>query len=268
MKKILSLLLALALVLGTVGCQAANYIPDEIITSIAETTEVTETVTIPVETDTSETTEAPTEKPEPKPTEPKPTEPKPTEPEPTESQATEPESTEPSQSSSEPTIPEQPPLEPPETQPVIEPETESATQPTPKPEIEPTTQPTEPEPTTKPSTQKRYTGKEEVAQYIDQYGRLPDNFITKSQAKALGWKSGRRLDDYAPGKCIGGDRFYNKEGLLPSGHTYYECDIDTLGKTARGAKRIVFSKDGLIYYTSDHYESFYQYLGPNQWKKI
>jgi guanyl-specific ribonuclease Sa len=58
--------------------------------------------------------------------------------------------------------------------------------------------------------------------------------------------------------CIGGNTFGNREGLLPSkkGRTYTECDIDTLGAKARGIKRIVFSNDGLIYYTDDHYESF------------
>ena len=63
---------------------------------------------------------------------------------------------------------------------------------------------------------------------------------------------------YAPGKCIGGSRFGNYEGLLPEadGRTYTECDIDTLGADSRGAKRIVFSNDGLIYYTEDHYETF------------
>ncbi len=250
MKKILSILLVLALLFGLAGCRASNFFPEE----TTETTGVTETTALPEETNSTDATTAPTEKPDPKPTEPKPTEPAPTQPRPTQpTEATEGE-TQPEQ-----TRPTQPPQEE-----DIFPETEPTTLPT-EPETEP---PTEPEPTTKPSTQKSYTGKEEVAQYIDQYGRMPSNFITKSQAKALGWKSGRRLEDYAPGKCIGGDRFYNKEGLLPSGHTYYECDIDTLGKTARGAKRIVFSKDGLIYYTGDHYESFYQYLGPNQWKKI
>lgn len=56
---------------------------------------------------------------------------------------------------------------------------------------------------------------------------------------------------------IGGDRFGNREGLLPTakGRKYYECDIDFDG-TYRGAKRIVYSNDGLIYYTEDHYESF------------
>lgn len=102
-----------------------------------------------------------------------------------------------------------------------------------------------------------YTSKEDVALYIHLYGCLPSNFITKSEARKLGWKSGS-VEKYAPGKCIGGDRFGNYEGLLPkaTGRTYYECDIDTLGGKSRGAKRIVFSNDGLVYYTSDHYASF------------
>ena len=102
-----------------------------------------------------------------------------------------------------------------------------------------------------------FTSKEEVALYIHTYGRLPDNFITKKEAQALGWPGGS-LEPYAPGKCIGGSRFGNYEGMLPEkeGRTYTECDIDTLGAESRGAKRIVFSNDGLIYYTGDHYESF------------
>ena len=102
-----------------------------------------------------------------------------------------------------------------------------------------------------------YTTKEDVALYIHLYGHLPSNFITKSQAEKLGWNGGG-LEDVAPGKCIGGDKFGNYERLLPDapGRTWKECDIDTLGKNSRGAKRIVFSNDGLIYYTDDHYESF------------
>ena len=102
-----------------------------------------------------------------------------------------------------------------------------------------------------------YTSKDDVALYIHTYGRLPGNFISKKEAQALGW-SGGSLEPYAPGKCIGGSRFGNYEGLLPEkeGRTYTECDIDTLGAESRGAKRIVFSNDGLIYYTGDHYESF------------
>ncbi len=102
-----------------------------------------------------------------------------------------------------------------------------------------------------------YTAKDDVALYLHTYGRLPDNFITKDEARALGW-SGSGLDGYAYGKCIGGDQFGNYEGLLPekSGRLYYECDIDTLHGDDRGAKRVVYSSDGLIYYTGDHYESF------------
>lgn len=102
-----------------------------------------------------------------------------------------------------------------------------------------------------------YTTKDDVALYIHTYGHLPDNFITKKDAQALGWPSGS-LEPYALGKCIGGSRFGNYEGLLPEadGRTYTECDIDTLGADSRGAKRIVFSNNGLIYYTEDHYKSF------------
>ena len=102
-----------------------------------------------------------------------------------------------------------------------------------------------------------YTSKEDVALYIHTYRKLPQNFITKNEARDLGWQGGG-LEDYAPGKCIGGEYFGNFEGLLPEkdGREYTECDIDTLGKSSRGAKRIVFSNDGLIYYTDDHYESF------------
>lgn len=102
-----------------------------------------------------------------------------------------------------------------------------------------------------------YTSKEDVALYIHTYGKLPQNFIKKNEAKKLGWEGGS-LEPYAPGRSIGGDRFGNYEGLLPEaeGRRYTECDIDTMGRSSRGAKRIVFSNDGLIYYTGDHYKSF------------
>ena len=102
-----------------------------------------------------------------------------------------------------------------------------------------------------------YTTAEDVALYLHTYDELPPNFITKKAAKALGWPGGS-LEEYAPGKCIGGDRFGNYDGLLPEkeGRSYKECDIDTLGAEKRGAKRLVWSNDGLIYYTDDHYETF------------
>ena len=102
-----------------------------------------------------------------------------------------------------------------------------------------------------------YTSKEDVALYIYTYGCLPKNFMTKNEARDGGWEGGS-LEPYFPGMCIGGDYFGNREGLLPDakGRKWTECDIDTLGAKSRGAKRIVFSNDGLIYYTGDHYESF------------
>ncbi len=100
-----------------------------------------------------------------------------------------------------------------------------------------------------------YSSKDDVALYIHTYGHLPHNFITKNEARELGWEGGS-VEDYAPGYSIGGDRFGNYEGVLPEGKKYTECDIDTLGRSSRGAKRIVFSNDGCIYYTDDHYETF------------
>ena len=98
---------------------------------------------------------------------------------------------------------------------------------------------------------------ESVSLYLQTYGKLPDNFITKDEARELGWEGGS-VEEFAPGYAIGGDNFGNREGLLPvaEGRQYYECDIDTDGQDSRGAKRIVYSNDGLIYYTDDHYESF------------
>ena len=98
-----------------------------------------------------------------------------------------------------------------------------------------------------------------VVLYLDLYGELPPNFITKAEARELGWNGGS-VDDYFEGGAIGGDFFGNYEGLLPKakGRTYHECDIDTASANGRGAKRVVFSSDGLYFYTSDHYESFSQ----------
>lgn len=102
-----------------------------------------------------------------------------------------------------------------------------------------------------------YYSKEDVSLYLYTYGHLPENFITKNEARDLGWEGGS-VERYAPGCAIGGDKFGNREGILPkaNGRVYYECDIDTDGAGSRGAKRIVFSNDGLIYYTDDHYETF------------
>ena len=102
-----------------------------------------------------------------------------------------------------------------------------------------------------------YDDKDGVALYLHLFGELPPHFITKKEAQKLGWTSGE-VEYYRSGAAIGGDYFGNYEGLLPKkkGRQYYECDIGTVGKKSRGAQRIIFSSDGLIYYTDDHYESF------------
>ena len=101
-----------------------------------------------------------------------------------------------------------------------------------------------------------YTSKEDVSLYIITYHRLPDNFITKDEAESLGWDNDKgNLWEVTDKKSIGGDRFYNREGLLPDGTTYYECDIDYDGGY-RNAKRIVYSSNWAVYYTDDHYDSF------------
>lgn len=99
-----------------------------------------------------------------------------------------------------------------------------------------------------------------IADYIFEHGELPGNFITKKEAEALGWDSGENyVSDVAPGKSIGGDHFGNYEELLPvkDGRSWTEADANYVSGP-RGAERIVFSNDGLVYYTDDHYESFTQ----------
>ncbi len=105
-----------------------------------------------------------------------------------------------------------------------------------------------------------YITRDEVALYLHLYGRLPDNYITKKEAQNLGWDSKKgNLDQVAPGMSIGGSHFGNYEGLLPEkkGRKYYECDLEYEGGY-RGAKRLIYSNDGLIFYTEDHYQTFEQ----------
>lgn len=110
-----------------------------------------------------------------------------------------------------------------------------------------------------------YTSKDEVALYIHTYGHLPENYITKDEAYDLGWKSEGTLDEVAPGMSIGGDYYGNYEGVLPDelGREYHECDIDYESGNRNG-KRIVYSNDGNIYYTGDHYNSFEHLYGDDE----
>lgn len=105
-----------------------------------------------------------------------------------------------------------------------------------------------------------YTSKDDVALYIHTYGKLPVNYITKAQAQEMGWDPEKgNLSDVLPGMCIGGSVFGNYEGNLPRASTrrYFECDIDYDGGY-RGPKRLIYSNDGLVFYTEDHYKTFEQ----------
>ena len=104
------------------------------------------------------------------------------------------------------------------------------------------------------------TDPQQIVNYLDVYGELPENFITKNEAKDLGWDSRYNyVGEVAPGMSIGGDRFGNYDGQLPNkkGRKWYECDANYRGKK-RGAERVIFSSDGLYYYTNDHYQTFTQ----------
>ena len=105
-----------------------------------------------------------------------------------------------------------------------------------------------------------YTSRDEVALYLQTYGKLPKNFISKKDAEEQGFRFGEGdFGEAFPGMSVGGSRFGNYEGQLPekAGRRYYECDIDYQGGR-RNAKRLVYSNDGLIFYTDDHYKSFTQ----------
>lgn len=115
-----------------------------------------------------------------------------------------------------------------------------------------------PEPTLEIEKDGSYTTKEDVSLYLITYGKLPKNFVTKKEAREMGWKAGKgNLQKVCKGCSIGGDVFTNSQKVLPrkKGRVYYECDINYYGGY-RGKERLIFSNDGLIYYTDDHYRSF------------
>ncbi len=137
---------------------------------------------------------------------------------------------------------------------------EQKDQATPAPELK-----TEPQgPTATPVPDGPITDVQSIADYLFANGCLPENFMTKKEAQALGWPGGD-LHRYAPGMCIGGDYFGNYEGVLPTKDengrkiTYHECDVNYHGGS-RGADRIVFSSNGHVYYTADHYNTFTEIL--------
>lgn len=102
-----------------------------------------------------------------------------------------------------------------------------------------------------------YYSADEVALYLHAFRVLPINYVTKAFAQSNGWDAGKDLWYYVYGCAIGGDYFGNYEETLPKkyGRKWFECDVNFYGGH-RGEERLVFSSDGLIYYTEDHYENF------------
>ncbi len=101
--------------------------------------------------------------------------------------------------------------------------------------------------------------------HVHETGRLPDCYLTKRDAEERGWRPGSDLWRVAPGAAIGGDRFGNREGLLPERNRYVEADLDYTGGR-RGAARLIFARDTkgrwLLWVTNDHYRTFQEVPPP------
>ena len=100
------------------------------------------------------------------------------------------------------------------------------------------------------------TEENRVIANVKEHHELPDYYITKGEARNQGWEVSKgNLCDVLPGKAIGGDRFSNREKTLPKGDSYFEADVNySCGR--RNADRIVFTKNGDVYLTKNHYKTF------------
>ena len=133
---------------------------------------------------------------------------------------------------------------------------------TPTPAQKPTATPV-PGPTATPGPME---AAQELADYIFEHGELPENFVTKRQARDMGWQKNYRYPgDISPGLTIGGDYFGNYQQKLPDvkGRKYYEADCFYHGGK-RNDYRIIYSNDGHVWYTGDHYVTFIELFPTNQ----
>ncbi len=100
------------------------------------------------------------------------------------------------------------------------------------------------------------TDEKSVIHYVKTNHKLPDFYITKNEARKQGWiPSKGNLCDVLPGKAIGGDKFSNREKQLPKGNQYFEADVNYHCGN-RNTDRIVFTKNGEVYLTKNHYKTF------------
>ncbi|MCL2513989.1 MAG: hypothetical protein FWF08_08810 [Oscillospiraceae bacterium] len=95
--------------------------------------------------------------------------------------------------------------------------------------------------------------------WILNYGKLPDYYISKDELLDLGWQEGDRPSKFAPGRMYGGKVYENSNGHLPSapGRIWYEADINYYNGV-RNRHRLLYSNDGLVFVTYDHYFTFYE----------
>lgn len=100
------------------------------------------------------------------------------------------------------------------------------------------------------------TNEKTVINYVKENNELPDYYLTKGEARKQGWIASKgNLCDVLPGKAIGGDHFSNREKTLPTANKYFEADVNyNCGN--RNADRIVFTKDGEVWLTKNHYKTF------------
>ena len=105
-------------------------------------------------------------------------------------------------------------------------------------------------------------GKNGADWYLKYLGMLPDYYITKKEARELGWKPALgNLDEVAPGCMIFGGIFDNDKGYLPQqpGRIWYEADIN-YENSWRNNERVLFSNDGLVFVSYDHYKTFIEVI--------
>lgn len=102
----------------------------------------------------------------------------------------------------------------------------------------------------------KLTEEKTVISYVKQNHKLPDYYITKREARNQGWDPSKgNLCEALPGRAIGGDKFGNREGRLPDGDKYFEADVN-YQCGGRNADRIIYTKNGDVYLTKNHYKSF------------
>ncbi len=101
--------------------------------------------------------------------------------------------------------------------------------------------------------------------YLIRYGKLPDYYIDINNLRELGWKDGKSPSKYAPGKMLTRGRYFNDNKHLPDapGRLWFECDINYY-EGRRNQHRILYSNDGLMFVTYDHYETFYEIINETE----